>query len=71
MSKIENLTTELCDHLMQEASSGDLENIKKTVTMLIEYSAYELARHRHAKASVSLFLIAKEFENAFPVNEAN
>lgn len=70
MSNIENLTAELCDQLMQEASAGDLEKIKKTVAMLIEYSAYEVARHRHARASISLFHIAKEFENAFPAKGA-
>lgn len=70
MSKIENLTAELCDQLMQKASSGDLQSLKKTVAMLIEYAAYEIARHRHKDASVALFKIAKEFEENFPSDEA-
>ncbi|WP_085801992.1 hypothetical protein [Roseovarius aestuarii] len=67
MSKIENLTAELCDQLMQKASSGDLDSIKSTVVMLIEYSAYEVARHRDSEASASLFNLAKEFARAFPI----
>ncbi|MEO3417415.1 hypothetical protein AAFO92_22380 [Roseovarius sp. CAU 1744] len=68
MSKIEDLTAELCDQLMQKASAGDLESVKKTVVMLIEYAAYEVARHRHSNASSILFCVAKECENILPGN---
>ncbi|SMC13728.1 hypothetical protein ROA7745_03587 [Roseovarius aestuarii] len=66
MSKLENVTAELCDQLMIEASSGDLNCIKNTVAMLIEYSACELARHKNSEASILLLDVAKEFERTFP-----
>lgn len=66
MSKLENLTAELCDQLMEKASSGDLDSIKDTVVMLIEYTAYELSRHRDSEASASLFNLAREFVRTFP-----
>lgn len=68
MSKIEKLAAKLCDEMMVEASSGNLENIKKTIAMLIEFSGYEVARNCNSDAAITLLKLAKCFEDAFPKN---
>ena len=65
MSKTENMAAELCDQLMAEASTGDLQKIKTAIVMLVEYSAFEMARHHGANAAGPLFDLAKDFEDRF------
>ncbi|MFD1157919.1 hypothetical protein [Roseovarius aestuarii] len=62
MSKIDNLTAELCDELMIAASCGKLEHIKSVILMLIEYSSVELGRHDRLEAASALHRIAKDIE---------
>ena len=71
MSKIENLTAELCDELMKEAASGNLEQIKKSISMLLEYSSYEIARHGDSIAAAALVRAAKHFEESFQNERKN
>ncbi len=66
MSKIETLTAELCDELMVQASSGDMEHIKSAIVMLIEYSGCEFARHNKPNQASYMFLLAKDIEYSFP-----
>ena len=65
MSKIETMTAELCDQLMEEASSGELDHIKKTIMILIEFSSYEVARHGYNGAAAKLSKVAAEFDRSF------
>ena len=65
VSKIENLTAELCDELMKEAASGHLGHIRKSISMLLEYSSYEVARHGDSVAAAALLRTAKYFEECF------
>lgn len=65
MSRIDNLTAELCDELMIAASRGKLEHIKSVILMLIEYSSVELEKHNKAEAALALHRIAKDLERSF------
>ncbi len=65
MSRIDNLTAELCDELMIAASRGKLEHIRSVILMLIEFSSVELEKHNKTEAAVFLHRIARDFDRSF------
>ena len=65
MSRIDNLTAELCDELMTAASHGKLEHIRNAILMLVEYSSVELGKHRKVETALALKRIAKDVERSF------
>ncbi len=68
MSRIDDLTAELCDELMVAASSGKLEHIKGVVLMLIDFSSVELSKHNKTEAASALLRIGKDLDASFSLS---
>lgn len=68
MSKIEEAAATLCDELMLKARSGELDCIKKTVLMLLEYSIIELNRRGDTDAAQTIQMLAAGFNRCFPTS---
>ncbi|MDT8328973.1 MAG: hypothetical protein RQ750_16610, partial [Roseovarius sp.] len=62
MSKIERLTIELCNEMMDAVAKGQLETVTATAVSIIEYSGYELARQGRTSSSIVLFQAARFLE---------